>query len=1120
MEEANLCSLLSNTGDSDNSQSQSESWTSTEHPDLNGQQEAIAWEEVEIQMTQMQLREQPNLTLKEGQQSPEEAENQWGAIVWPVCTIARPAASLSIAKVQWDMPDPALDMSSSITDKSLADDLDICGVASQDSSYLFLQQHFLNDLPSQEGTEKQDELLNCFEKIGTVTQSYDMVATDEQTTQEEKEPAKELLTGNNEILQKTDLETHNDGEVDTGPDKSPLEPKEIIKPEPGAKMEGTSDLTSEEEQKQFDILLNERTDSAVEPWCPTTYTVETGEKSEDVVVAYEDQTMTIADCNKEHEEPYTVIISCPRDLMTFGEQLENDHIGPTMMSDCLIHLERSEESKERRQSGNNTRPEHNLLDLKWFTNQTEQPATCEDVDCKEHPEKSGGTQQPEHSEDSQLQGTEKEEEPIDKEKTENEEGTEEEWSTEEEEGAEGEGGKEDCQKRVKQTPQPEHMDCVDQQSKQTQLSGQTVASEEIQPSVQLGKTEQLEQIKKSDQRNLFYQTVKYFDQPVQSQHLDQSSQMKQPQTSQQTEKADEMIHYWQSDGTECTETTGPENPLVVTEQPQQMGQLEQTEPTWAPKPSILSGTSEEPDQRDQSKITELKSVESEDSEWIAETELTDEQTNKTQQVQCTNDATQQIAMMNGEQSNSSETVESDMDGDEVDREKVFCLADRLQKLDGIQRKDVVKYLDKESFLKVVILIGETQERERVLQHFAYRFHQCNPQSFSSVGAVLTLTCALMLLNSDLHGQNVGKAMSNSDFVSNLDGMNEGENFSKDLLKGFYYSIKSEPLEWAVDEQELKSCLLPEENTKENAMLRSKSNPFQDVPHDQEAKVFKRGFLQRKTHADIDGKRTPWGRRSWKTFFGVLKGMVLYLQKDDYRKEFHSIEEIVGLHHSLAEQAAAYTKKPHVFRLQTADWRVFLFQASSKLEMSSWINRINLVSALHSSPPFPAAVGSQRRFCRPILPASQSANTVECQLQSHAGMLESFQKDLAFLRQSIPESRKAKAKELEEYRQREDYLQYEKCRYEVYIQVLEAWRSLNLTADTDVETTEFNLFDGAMCKDSAEEVILSDEGGLKKSHSSPSLELELAPPPVVKVRRNISERRTYRRTFIPRLSKDI
>lgn len=46
--------------------------------------------------------------------------------------------------------------------------------------------------------------------------------------------------------------------------------------------------------------------------------------------------------------------------------------------------------------------------------------------------------------------------------------------------------------------------------------------------------------------------------------------------------------------------------------------------------------------------------------------------------------------------------------------------------------------------------------------------------------------------------------------------------------------------------------------------------------------------------------------------------------------------------------------------------------SSTEQMNSWIGRINLVSALYSSPPFPAAVGSQKKFCRPILPATQSS----------------------------------------------------------------------------------------------------------------------------------------------------
>lgn len=36
---------------------------------------------------------------------------------------------------------------------------------------------------------------------------------------------------------------------------------------------------------------------------------------------------------------------------------------------------------------------------------------------------------------------------------------------------------------------------------------------------------------------------------------------------------------------------------------------------------------------------------------------------------------------------------------------------------------------------------------------------------------------------------------------------------------------------------------------------------------------------------------------------------------------------------------------------------------------SWIFRINLVAALFSAPAFPAAIGSMKKFSRPLLPSS-------------------------------------------------------------------------------------------------------------------------------------------------------
>lgn len=54
-----------------------------------------------------------------------------------------------------------------------------------------------------------------------------------------------------------------------------------------------------------------------------------------------------------------------------------------------------------------------------------------------------------------------------------------------------------------------------------------------------------------------------------------------------------------------------------------------------------------------------------------------------------------------------------------------------------------------------------------------------------------------------------------------------------------------------------SSVLLDEDAADVAPLRSKTNPFQDVPHDKKASEVKDGLLQRKLHADIDGKRSEY-----------------------------------------------------------------------------------------------------------------------------------------------------------------------------------------------------------------------------------------------------------------------
>uniref|UniRef100_A0A670YPC2 PH domain-containing protein n=1 Tax=Pseudonaja textilis TaxID=8673 RepID=A0A670YPC2_PSETE len=235
-----------------------------------------------------------------------------------------------------------------------------------------------------------------------------------------------------------------------------------------------------------------------------------------------------------------------------------------------------------------------------------------------------------------------------------------------------------------------------------------------------------------------------------------------------------------------------------------------------------------------------------------------------------------------------------------------------------------------------------------------------------------------------------------------------------------------------DEEELRKSLseLADSNSKSIKCISSCSNPFLDFSQDPSIAMYKHGLLVRKSHAEPDCKKTPRGKRGWKTFHGILKGMILYLQKEEYKPGQSLAEEdlknAISIHHSLATQASDYSKRPNVFYLRTADWRVFLFQAQNTEQMHSWITRINVVAAMFSAPPFPAAIGSQKKFIRPLLPSSSTRLSQEEQLKSHEMKFKAMAAELLEHRSSLPE-KKVKGKEYEELKQKEEYLIFEVSR---------------------------------------------------------------------------------------------
>ncbi|XP_014261905.1 exchange factor for Arf-6 isoform X2 [Cimex lectularius] len=401
----------------------------------------------------------------------------------------------------------------------------------------------------------------------------------------------------------------------------------------------------------------------------------------------------------------------------------------------------------------------------------------------------------------------------------------------------------------------------------------------------------------------------------------------------------------------------------------------------------------------------------------------------------------------------------------VDIPSAVRLAKRLFTLDGFKKSDVSRHLSKNNefsravaeeylkyftfmgdsldaalrkFLTQFCLTGETQERERVLVHFSKRYLDCNPGIFTSQDAVHTLTCAIMLLNTDLHGQTIGRKMTCNEFIDNLSELNDGENFPRDILKNLYQSIKNYPLEWALDEETDDQGSSKISSDRDGVTGAQTSKGLFDVPSTTPAIEYKKGYVMRKCCVEPNGKKTPLGKRGWKMYYCTLRDLVLYLHKDEHgfrRTQLSdNLHNAVRIHHALATKATDYTKKLHVFRLETADQAVYLFQTSDSKELQSWIDTINFVCASFSGQPLPGAVGSQKKFQRPLLPSSHTKLNFRDQLRDHETMVQKLESELESHRKHPPE-RGAKQLVHYNFREKDNYLQYELKRYKLYVSLL-------------------------------------------------------------------------------------
>ncbi|CAM4717448.1 unnamed protein product [Caretta caretta] len=123
--------------------------------------------------------------------------------------------------------------------------------------------------------------------------------------------------------------------------------------------------------------------------------------------------------------------------------------------------------------------------------------------------------------------------------------------------------------------------------------------------------------------------------------------------------------------------------------------------------------------------------------------------------------------------------------------------------------------------------------------------------------------------------------------------------------------------------------------------RSKRHSTSDLSDVTFSDVRKEGWLHYKQILTKKGKKVGGGIRQWKRVFAVLRAHSLYLCKDrreavTYTPPQGEEEQPISIRACLVDISYSETKRKHVFRLTTADFCEYLFQAEDRDDMLAWI----------------------------------------------------------------------------------------------------------------------------------------------------------------------------------------
>ncbi|XP_064595566.1 cytohesin-1-like isoform X2 [Liolophura sinensis] len=114
-------------------------------------------------------------------------------------------------------------------------------------------------------------------------------------------------------------------------------------------------------------------------------------------------------------------------------------------------------------------------------------------------------------------------------------------------------------------------------------------------------------------------------------------------------------------------------------------------------------------------------------------------------------------------------------------------------------KDMILVQALRQFLWSFRLPGEAQKIDRMMECFAQRYCEMNPDVFTTTDTCYVLSFAIIMLNTSLHNPSVKDKPTVERFIQMNRGINDGEDLPADLLVSLYDSIKKEPFKIPEDD---------------------------------------------------------------------------------------------------------------------------------------------------------------------------------------------------------------------------------------------------------------------------------------------------------------------------------